>query len=69
MAIKKEDTKAFTVKFPQSLVEEIDQICATNYITRTSWLIRAARTVLENERAASTEDIVAKIANKESSMK
>jgi hypothetical protein len=28
MAVQKEETKAFTVKFPVSLVEEIDRICA-----------------------------------------
>lgn len=66
MAIKKEETQAFTVKFPKSLTEEIDQICAKNYITRTAWLIRAARELLEKERMAKTEDILAKIASKES---
>lgn len=65
MAIKKEDSQAFTVKFPKSLVEEIDQICAANYITRTSWLIKAARGLLEKERVSRTEDILAKIADKE----
>lgn len=65
MAIKKEETQAFTIKFPKSLTEEIDQICAKNYITRTSWLIRAARELLEKERMTKTEDILAKIANKE----
>lgn len=65
MAIKKEETQAFTIKFPKSLTEEIDQICAINYITRTAWLIRAAREFLEKERMAKTEDILAKIANKE----
>lgn len=65
MAIKKEDAKAFTVKFPKSLVEEVDQICANNYITRTSWLIKAARELLEKERISRTADILAKIAIKE----
>ncbi len=65
MAIKKEDSQAFTIKFPKSLVEEIDQICATNYITRTSWLLKAARELLEKERVSRTEDILAKIADKE----
>ena len=54
MAIKKEDTKAFTVKFPVSIVREIDQICADHYITRTSWLIRAAKYLLKKERIDST---------------
>lgn len=65
MAIKKEETKAFTVKFPLSILEEIDQICTTNYITRTSWLIKASRALLEKERLDTTEEILAKIAEKE----
>lgn len=65
MAIKKEETKAFSVKFPVSIVEEIDQICASNYITRTSWLIKAAKHLLEKERMDSTEEMLAKIADKE----
>lgn len=62
MAIKKEDTKAFTVKFPVSLVEEIDQICASNYITRTSWLIKAAKTLIEKDRMKNTDELLAKLA-------
>lgn len=65
MAIEKEKTKAFTIKFPISLTEEIDQICAKNYIPRTSWLIRAARELLDKERMENTAEIIAKIANKE----
>lgn len=65
MAIKKEEGQAFTVKFPKSIVEEIDQICAINHITRTSWLIKAARELLEKERVLRTDDILAKIANRE----
>ena len=61
MAIKKEETRAFTVKFPVSIIEEIDQICASNYITRTSWPIKAAKRLLENERMESTEELLAKI--------
>lgn len=68
MAIKREEFKAFTVKFPKNLVEEIDQICAANYITRTSWLIKAARRLLESERASSSEEILAKIVSKEKQM-
>jgi metal-responsive CopG/Arc/MetJ family transcriptional regulator len=65
VAIKKEETKAFTVKFPVSIIEEVDQICASNYITRTSWLIKAAKYLLENERIESTEELLAKIREKE----
>lgn len=65
MAIKKEETKAFTVKFPVSIIEEVDQICASNYITRTSWLIKASKNLLEKERMESTEELLAKIREKE----
>lgn len=68
MSVKRGETKAFTVKFPIDLVAEIDQICATNYITRTSWLIKAARKLLESERVSNSEEILAKIANKEKQM-
>lgn len=65
MAVKKEDCKAFTVKFPVSIVEEIDQICASNYITRTSWLIRAAKNLLETERMKNTDELMAKLLDNE----
>ncbi len=63
MTIKKEETKAFTVKFPVSVKEEIDQICAINYCSRTSWLIRAAKHFLEKERLKSKDEIIAKLRN------
>jgi len=65
MAIQKKPTKAFTVKFPISIIEEIDQICASNYITRTSWLIKAAKHLLEKERMESTEELLARLVEKE----
>ena len=65
MVRKKEETKAFTVKLPKSLVEEIDQICAALYIPRTAWLIKAARLLLEKERTVNTEEILAQISEKE----
>jgi hypothetical protein len=68
MSLKRGESKAFTVKFPVDLVQEIDQICAANYITRTSWLIKSARKLLESERVSSSEEILAKIANKEKEM-
>jgi metal-responsive CopG/Arc/MetJ family transcriptional regulator len=65
MTIQKEDRKAFTVKFPVSILDEIDQICASNYVTRTSWLIKASKLLLETERMESTESMLAKIIEKE----
>lgn len=65
MTKKKEERKAFTVKFPISIIEEIDQICDSNYITRTSWLIKASKLLLEKERLESTETLLAKLIKKE----
>ena len=65
MAKKKEDSHQFSVKFPKSLLEEIDQICTANYITRTAWIIKAAIEKLERERTKSAEDLIAKIASHE----
>ncbi|MBP9776457.1 MAG: hypothetical protein KBD36_01235 [Alphaproteobacteria bacterium] len=65
MAKKKEDSHQFSVKFPKSLLEEIDQICSANYITRTAWIIKAAIEKLERERTKSAEDLIAKIASHE----
>ncbi len=62
MARIKEETFTFSVRFPVSLVEEIDQVCSSNYITRTSWLIKAAKEKLDRERIDSTENLIAKIA-------
>ena len=62
VARNKEVACAFSVRFPASLVEEIDQLCSSNYITRTSWLIKAAKEKIDRERVNSTENIIAKIA-------
>ena len=58
---KKEDTHSFTVNFPKSLVEEIDIICSSEFITRTSWLIRAARELMEKERKKKSEELLEKL--------
>jgi len=61
---KKEDTHSFTVNFPKTLVEEIDVICSAEFITRTSWLIRAARELLEKERKKRSEELLDKLTSK-----
>lgn len=65
MAIKKEPTRSFSVNFPISLVEEIDQICSAHYTTRTSWLLRAAKEMLLKERVSRTEDLISKLTKEE----
>jgi metal-responsive CopG/Arc/MetJ family transcriptional regulator len=47
---KREPSKQFSVNFPKTLLDEIDTICAANYMTRTSWLVGVARSKLTKER-------------------
>lgn len=58
---KKEDTHSFTVNFPKSLVEEIDVICSADLMSRTSWLVRAARELMEKERIKRSEELLNKL--------
>lgn len=54
---KREDARKFSVSFPSSLVEEIDTICKITYLTRSSWLIAAAKEKLGNERLKKMEQL------------
>lgn len=47
---RRADFKQFSVSFPVALIEEIETICKTNYINRSSWLITAAMERIANER-------------------
>jgi len=47
---RRPDSKQFSVSFPSALVEEIDIICKVGYMSRSSWLIAAAKEKLERER-------------------
>ena len=66
MARKKiENVSAFSVRFPNELIQEIEQICSRNYITKSSWLITAAREKLQRERTKNSEDIISKLTLRE----
>jgi len=54
---RREDARKFSVSFPTSLVEEIDTICKVNYMSRSSWLIAAAKERLGNERIKKMEQL------------
>jgi len=58
---KEEPARQFSIKFPEHLVEEIDIICSTNYISRTSWLLKAAREMLDKERKQKSEELINKL--------
>lgn len=51
---KREPSQQFSVSFPKILLEEIDTICASNYISRTAWLLKAAKEKLQKERKEKT---------------
>lgn len=62
--IKSEKTQ-ITIKIPNAILEEIDQVCQSTYISRTSWFISAARTTLKNKRNRKIEDVLEKISDME----
>ena len=62
---QREDSRQFSVKFPTHLVDEIDTICTANYISRSAWLIKAARELLEKERKSNAEELLQKLGKQE----
>ena len=61
----REDGRQFSVKFPTQLIDEIDTICTANYISRSAWLIKAARELLEKERKSNAEELLQKLGKRE----
>ena len=61
-----EPTKQFSVKFPMEMVEEIDTICSSNYIPRSSWIISACKEKLERDRSKKKMELMDKLAGIES---
>ena len=54
---KREQSVRFTVNFPKSLVDEMDIICASNFMTKNSWLVQAAKKVLANDRLVKLKEL------------
>ena len=50
MTRKKGDFKQFSVSFPKEITSEIDTICTSTYISRSAWLLKAAKEMLDKER-------------------
>ena len=69
MKVQKEKTTPISLKLPTSLVEEIDQICSVEFISRTSFIIKASKFFLEYERTVRTEELIKNIAKKEKQLK
>lgn len=47
---RRETSRQFSVSFPESLLKEIELICATKFMTRTSWLVQAAQEKINADR-------------------
>lgn len=50
MLKSKSPAKQFSIRLPESLLEEIDTICAATYSSRTTWIMKAAQERLDRER-------------------
>lgn len=57
-------TKQFSVSLPIELLEEIDAICSINQISRSAWILKAARELLEKERMEKKEDLLRRLTEK-----
>lgn len=62
---RREDISSFSVRFPNELIQEIEKICDQNHITKSSWLIIAAREKLTKERIKSSEELILKLTSHE----
>jgi metal-responsive CopG/Arc/MetJ family transcriptional regulator len=57
---KKKAIKRVSIDFPIFLLEKIDSICETNFMTRRKWFIDAASEKLEKERSNQIDMLVRK---------
>lgn len=56
--IDHKDLVPVSLKAPRALVEEIDLICKTNFLSRASWFLQAAKQVLEKDRKEGAHEII-----------
>ena len=59
--IKREPSKQFSVSLPLELLEEIDTICALNFLSRSSWMFMAAKEKIERDREKRKVDFIDKL--------
>lgn len=57
MPRKKGNFKQFSVSFPKEMTDEIDIICSNTYESRSAWLLKAAKEMLERDKIAKIEKI------------
>ena len=59
--IKREPSKQFSISLPLELLEEIDTICALNFLSRSSWMFMAAKEKIERDREKRKVDLIDKL--------
>ncbi|AIL13715.1 hypothetical protein IM40_09855 (plasmid) [Candidatus Paracaedimonas acanthamoebae] len=47
-----------SLSLPNVMLEEIDILCAANFMTRSSWFLQAAREKLEKERLEKSKNLI-----------
>ena len=50
--------RKFSVTFPKEIVEELDLICSQKLLSRSAWLLQAARNELQRVRAHKTKSLL-----------
>lgn len=59
--IKREPSKQFSVSLPVELLEEIDTICAANFLSRAAWILMAAKEKIERDRDKKKTGLIEKL--------
>lgn len=59
--IKREPSKQFSISLPLEMIEEIDTVCALNFLSRSSWMLMAAKEKIENDREKRKIDLINKL--------
>ena len=60
---KREESVRFSVNIPKSLSDEIDIICASNFMSKNSWIVQAAKKVLALNRLDKLKELKNKMNN------
>ena len=59
-----EPLKQISVQLPKVLVDELDMICASNLLSRSSYIFNAVREKFERDRSLQERDIIEKLTAK-----
>jgi metal-responsive CopG/Arc/MetJ family transcriptional regulator len=59
--IKREPSRQFSISLPLELLEEVETICALNFISRSSWMFMAAKEKIERDREKKKGELIDKL--------